>query len=107
MNWRWDLFQPAQEAVVPQPVYTPDDGVPGIPPAAPLPLVPLIELPAAPLPPVPLLPLAEPPEQLPEVLAAVADVPVAPPAALPHTAHRGTIDRGCYWYISYGSWDLW
>ena len=35
-------------------------------------------------------PLAEPPEQLPEVPAAVADVPVAPPAALPHTARQET-----------------
>ena len=26
-------IQPAQEAVVPQPVHTPDDGVPGIPPS--------------------------------------------------------------------------
>ena len=38
-------IQPAQEAVVPQPVHTADDGVPGITPVAPLPLVPLIELP--------------------------------------------------------------
>ena len=41
--------------------------------------MPLTELPAAPL------PLAEPPEQLPEV---PADVPGAPPAALPHIARR-------------------
>ena len=41
---------------------------------------------------VPPLPLAEPPEQLPEVTAAVAEIPVAPPAALPHTTCRGTID---------------
>ena len=39
-----------------------------------------------------------------EVPAAIADVPVALSAALPHTAPRGTIDRGCYWYVSYGSW---
>ena len=87
--------------MVPQPAHMPDDGVPGITPAVPLPLVPLIELPAAPLTPLPLmplvelpaaplplaeppelvelptapLPLAELPEQLPEVPAAVADVP--------------------------------
>ena len=94
-------IQPAQEVVVPQPVHTLDDGIPGITPVAPLPLVPLIELPAAPLSPGPLveqptapLSLAEPPEQLPEVPAAVADVPLAPHAALPYTARRGTIDRG-------------
>ena len=69
MNQAVGPIQPAQEAVVPQSVHTPDDGVLGIPLAAPLPLVTLIELPAAPLPPVPLvelpaapLPLAEPPE---------------------------------------------